>query len=727
MSDKIENSDTSFLLEPLETFAADKKVETPAVDFTLPDSFIESVSNSNETPTTDFTVPSSIPNDIVVETEVTSSVPKDTVTNSTAIETKSAVEVASKTVANNATVEKTPPVDVTSTDTSSDNITIEETKPQISIEQTGDPFADTYKYAEAQINANKTKGPLDDQINAINEIGKKQIEANKPSDPLAESKAAFAKIANNNITILDDDTNQEVSVNTPAVQEEIETPSVEAEKDLENSTVSTSAIDTSGSSLPNSTNPKNTSNNVAIANGIKGISAGIVGGLTLAATKIANKVISDNKDSVAQSAQNLKSLSLDTKTQESKYNNMVSLLENFSSAHDGFLLKLDFDTLGDKIRKYFDRYNAFVLAVETRNSNLIQADEDGSPDGNNSIGETKSLSSLEQEWEKAIDDSVSSNNSSDGPSTATTIIAGASSSIGGGGTSSSSNSSSKSGSKKKTKKKKKNKNSNSNAEDSEELVDESEDIENEKIDDEPVDAEEIFGKLDDTPTGDDTQKEVPDIQNNDTSKTPDTSTPSDNQNTTPQETPSDNSTTPTPSHSLNQQGTASSGSDNYHSGGGYSSSDGYSDTVSTSPEGTDGITDVTESPIEVLDDAPTSIEDVIKDNYTKIPSSSEPITSSTSKGKGTIIPVIAGLSAAAAAGIGAKAYLDRKQNNENEEVEELETDDWSGEEKLDLEYDDNKVPVAYLDDDDDEEEDTIEEQQPERYDAKTNEELADLQ
>ena len=40
-----------------------------------------------------------------------------------------------------------------------------------------------------------------------------------------------------------------------------------------------------------------------------------------------------------------------------------------------------------------------------------------------------------------------------------------------------------------------------------------------------------------------------------------------------------------------------------------------------------------------------------------------------------IIPVAAGLSAAAAAGLGAKAYLDRKENNDNGEEDDWQTDD----------------------------------------------------
>ncbi len=177
-----------------------------------------------------------------------------------------------------------------------------------------------------------------------------------------------------------------------------------------------------------------------------------------------------------------------------------------------------------------------------------------------------------------------------------------------------------------------------------------------------------------------------------------------------------------PSKPVNQSGTGSSGSENYHTGGGYSSNSGYTSSIETLDDTVIDTANSTDSPIDVLGDAPTSIDEIIKNNYTKIPTSEEPILSSKSKGKSTLIPVIAGLSAAAAAGIGAKAYLDRKENNENEKSDGIETEDWSGEDTLDLEYDDNKIPVAFLDDDDDDEEST----NPEKYGAKNIEELADL-
>ncbi len=221
-----------------------------------------------------------------------------------------------------------------------------------------------------------------------------------------------------------------------------------------------------------------------------------------------------------------------------------------------------------------------------------------------------------------------------------------------------------------------------------------------------------------------------------TKETPSTQTPS-TDNTTNNSNGNSNSNTNTntntnsgnaskPSTPVNQSGTSSSGSENYHTGGGYSSNTGYTSSAETVGNGATDTTSNTETPIEILEDPQTSVNEVIKNNYTKIPTSEEPIETPTSKGKGTIIPVIAGLSAAAAAGIGAKAYLDRKENKEDEESDEIETEDWSGEDTLDLEYDDNKIPVAFLDDDDDDEEKEYQEAETEKYDARTSEELADL-
>ena len=88
-----------------------------------------------------------------------------------------------------------------------------------------------------------------------------------------------------------------------------------------------------------------------------------------------------------------------------------------------------------------------------------------------------------------------------------------------------------------------------------------------------------------------------------------------------------------------------------------------------------------------------------------------------------VIPVVAGLSAAAAAGIGAKAYMDRKNNNDNDEDEDFETEEWTGEDDLDIDYNDGVTEEQYLDDDSD----FDGEVEPEKYGARNNDELADMQ
>ena len=69
--------------------------------------------------------------------------------------------------------------------------------------------------------------------------------------------------------------------------------------------------------------------------------------------------------------------------------------------------------------------------------------------------------------------------------------------------------------------------------------------------------------------------------------------------------------------------------------------------------------------------------------------------------------------------------MDRKKNNENGEYDEIETEDWSGEDTLNLDYDDSSDTETYLNEDDDYSYQA--EEQTEKYDARNNEELADLQ
>ena len=91
---------------------------------------------------------------------------------------------------------------------------------------------------------------------------------------------------------------------------------------------------------------------------------------------------------------------------------------------------------------------------------------------------------------------------------------------------------------------------------------------------------------------------------------------------------------------------------------------------------------------DLVDDAATSIDDIIKGkSYTKIPTSNAPIARPTTSSGNAFIPIAAGLSAAAAAGLGAKAYMDRKNTNDNGE-DDIYTDDWSDEDTIDVDYDD---------------------------------------
>ena len=142
----------------------------------------------------------------------------------------------------------------------------------------------------------------------------------------------------------------------------------------------------------------------------------------------------------------------------------------------------------------------------------------------------------------------------------------------------------------------------------------------------------------------------------------------------------------------------------------------------TSGGGETPTTPVTEVPTEAqLDDL---VDDIKKGNKYKIPTSVKPTTTTTAttqKSGNGVIPVLAGLSAAAAAGIGAKAYLDRKNNRDNDE-EEFKTEDWSTDSDVDIEYkepEENKEETLDFDD--------YEVEQPEKYDARTHQELEDLQ
>ena len=233
-----------------------------------------------------------------------------------------------------------------------------------------------------------------------------------------------------------------------------------------------------------------------------------------------------------------------------------------------------------------------------------------------------------------------------------------------------------------------------------------------------------------------------DSKSNTSTSSPKTTSPT----TTSPETTSP--TTSTPSSSQTPSSTIltpknNSNSEQVHTGGGYSSSGGYTGTGDYNPDtstATSNATPATPGTHETVtpgntskltDEELASIKNVIdnsKTHTTTIPKSNTPINSNTKSGGGgsSVIPIAAGLTAAAAAGLGAKAYLDRKNNNDNGSSDEINTDEWTGDESVDIKYDDSSDnQEATLDADDDYTYQSSDEN--EKYDAKANNELTDLQ
>ena len=157
-----------------------------------------------------------------------------------------------------------------------------------------------------------------------------------------------------------------------------------------------------------------------------------------------------------------------------------------------------------------------------------------------------------------------------------------------------------------------------------------------------------------------------------------------------------------------------------HVGGEYNEENGF---ISNEENGIelDGLEEIE----DIIDENTTSIDDIVQGNkYTKLPTSSAPITSGSKSTGSTIIPIAAGLSAAAAAGIGAKAYMDRKKNNDNGEDDEFYSDEWDGDEEVEISYDDASDSNNYLENEDDY---SYQAMDNEKYGARTNAELADIQ
>lgn len=73
---------------------------------------------------------------------------------------------------------------------------------------------------------------------------------------------------------------------------------------------------------------------------------------------------------------------------------------------------------------------------------------------------------------------------------------------------------------------------------------------------------------------------------------------------------------------------------------------------------------------------------------TSIPTSSSPILSSSDgpKSSTSFVPLGAGLGAASLAGIGAKAVMDKREKDKNEESDELETEEWATQDDVEIDY-----------------------------------------
>jgi len=165
-------------------------------------------------------------------------------------------------------------------------------------------------------------------------------------------------------------------------------------------------------------------------------------------------------------------------------------------------------------------------------------------------------------------------------------------------------------------------------------------------------------------------------------------------------------------HSGNSSGgyTATSNGGRYYGGG------TSGETITTPPENID----------QSAEEVKSSIDEIVKGSkYTKIPTATTPITTKKSSGGSAVIPIAAGLSAAAAAGIGAKAYMDKKNADSYDDEDEYnDEEEWTGDEDTIEIAEEDTESDAYLDDDDDYGYQT---EEVEKYGARSTEELADLQ
>lgn len=203
-------------------------------------------------------------------------------------------------------------------------------------------------------------------------------------------------------------------------------------------------------------------------------------------------------------------------------------------------------------------------------------------------------------------------------------------------------------------------------------------------------------------------------KSDDSNKTPDNNTP-----TTPEPTPGDNVNTevsnPPSNNNQGSSGTNHGGTTNNNAGNSSTGNNNWNSNTTTESGIEENPELEPELPIEDSDliDEPNEEESV----YT-IPSNLSGVktTKKTSSGS-SVLPVLGGLGAAAAVGVGAKMYLDNKKNNENgdddeeysegddenfntSENDDLLADEWNGED-TEFNYEDSSGDNSVETDDDD--------------------------
>lgn len=164
-------------------------------------------------------------------------------------------------------------------------------------------------------------------------------------------------------------------------------------------------------------------------------------------------------------------------------------------------------------------------------------------------------------------------------------------------------------------------------------------------------------------------------------------------------------------------------SSNSYTGGGEYSDSGFA------PDETSDLTELDDT----LVDGTTSISDILGGKSITKVKSNAPISgkSSSNSSSSKIIPIAAGLTAAAAAGIGAKAYIDSRDNNnmdeDEEDDEEFEEVDWSEDNTIDTQSYNQQENVDSSDEFELDEANDYFEEDNNSYSARSDEELVELQ